>query len=175
ERFQPISKSQLKKVRGIYDDEMRKEEKSTLREQEDAERRERNLEYAKNVVITEDTKLPQAKVVCIMLYKIVVKLKVKIRQVQNHHDKRVKVFGWVHRIRRQGKNLMFIVLRDGTGFLQCVLDHMLCRTYDALILSTEATVSICGIVNSVPEGKSAPGNQEMIADYWEVIGHSPSG
>ncbi|CAF1385483.1 unnamed protein product, partial [Didymodactylos carnosus] len=51
----------------------------------------------------------------------------------------------------------------------------MCRTYDALMLSTEATVSICGIVNSVPEGKSAPGNQEMIADYWEVIGHSPSG
>jgi len=27
----------------------------------------------------------------------------KIKKVQDHHGKRVKVFGWVHRIRRQGK------------------------------------------------------------------------
>jgi asparaginyl-tRNA synthetase len=27
----------------------------------------------------------------------------------------------------------------------------------------------------VLEGKSAPGNQELVADYFEVIGHSPPG
>ncbi len=42
-------------------------------------------------------------------------------------------------------------------------------------MSTEATMFVCGIVRSVPEGQSAPGNQELFADYFEVIGHSPPG
>jgi hypothetical protein len=27
----------------------------------------------------------------------------------------------------------------------------------------------------VPEGQSAPGNQELTVDYYEVVGHSPPG
>ena len=33
---------------------------------------------------------------------------------------RVRVSGWVHRLRQQ-KGIIFIVLRDGTGYLQAVL------------------------------------------------------
>lgn len=44
-----------------------------------------------------------------------------------------------------------------------------------LLLSTEASLFVCGSVRSLPEGQSAPGNQEIIVDYYEVIGHSPPG
>jgi asparaginyl-tRNA synthetase len=44
-----------------------------------------------------------------------------------------------------------------------------------VLLSTEATVAVYGVVKSVPEGKAAPRNVELNVDYWEIIGHSPAG
>lgn len=58
-------------------------------------------------------------------------VQIKIRQSTENRTKRVKVSGWVHRLRVQGKDMMFIILRDGSGYLQCVLtgklvSHCIC-------------------------------------------------
>lgn len=39
------------------------------------------------------------------------------------------VSGWVHRHRVQGKDIAFTVLRDGSGYLQCVLNGILVIFY----------------------------------------------
>ncbi|XP_028416004.1 asparagine--tRNA ligase, cytoplasmic-like isoform X1 [Dendronephthya gigantea] len=161
-KFEEIAKAQLKKVTKIFQQEQRKSEKREEKEAEKAEQRAKNLEEAKQIVIEEDSSLPKA-------------LKIKIRDAANHRDQRVKIQAWVHRIRRQGKTLMFLVLRDGTGFLQCVLSDKLCQTYDALLLSTESTVTLYGVISAVPEGKSAPGGHEMKVDFWELMGLAPAG
>lgn len=111
------------------------------REEEDAKKREQNLEEAKKIKIEQDPSWPEAK-------------RVKIVEGKPFRDQRVRIYGWVHRLRRQGKGLMFITLRDGTGFLQCVLTDLLCQTYDALLLSTESAVQLFGTLKSVPEGKT---------------------
>ena len=134
-----MSASQLKKVKKIWQREQFKEAErkqkevcsrgfgtTALREhvsfivcvcvycvqEEDVQRREQNLEEAKKIKITPDPSLPEAS-------------SVKIRELAAYHGKRVVVRGWVHRLRRQGKAMMFVVLRDGTGYLQCVMTDKL--------------------------------------------------
>lgn len=36
-------------------------------------------------------------------------------------------------------------------------------------------IYVCGTLNEVPDGKTAPGGHELKADYWFLIGASPAG
>ncbi|XP_049836221.1 asparagine--tRNA ligase, cytoplasmic [Schistocerca gregaria] len=162
QRYEPAAKSQLKKVQKIWTRENYKKADAAKKEEEDAEKRAKNLEEAKKIVIKQDESLPKAK-------------QIKIKSAPSSCDTRVKIYGWVHRLRRQGKALMFITLRDGSGFLQCVLNDLLCQTYEAIVLTTESSVQLFGTVKKVPEGKTAPGGVELHVDYWELIGTAPAG
>lgn len=177
-KYDVAAKSQLKKIQKIWvsvfynsiwtnifcdnyvqvRDQYKQADKNK-QEQEDAERRTKNLEEAKKIVIQEDKSLPTAQRIKISdgwLYFGYALLVIVIYQFKGakYRGQRVKFYGWVHRIRRQGKNLMFITLRDGTGFLQTVLSNDLCNTYNALVLQTESTVVLYGTLKEVPEGKT---------------------
>ena len=66
--------------------------------------------------------------------------------------------------------MMFIDLRDGTGYLQCVLTDMLCQTYEAITLTTESCVTLFGTVRELPPGShTAPGNHELIVSVFLVL------
>ncbi|VEN57138.1 unnamed protein product [Callosobruchus maculatus] len=161
-KYDIAAKSQIKKQQNMWVRECYKKEAKLKNENEDAEKRMKNLEEAKKIVIEENKSLPQAK-------------KIKIYDGNKFRNERVKIFGWAHRIRRQGKNLMFITLRDGTGFLQAVLNDKLCQTYNAVLLQTESSIILYGTLKELPEGKTAPGGHELIVDYWELIGLAPPG
>lgn len=160
EPYEIAAKSQLKKLTKLFAADMRKNADKSQREQDDAKKRELNLEEAKKIVLTNSGDPAKA---------------IKIRQSVESRDIRVSLKGWVHRLRRQGKGLMFVTLRDGTGFLQCVLTDTLCQTHDALVLSTESAVEFFGTLSIVPEGKEAPGGHELKVDYWQLIGLAPPG
>lgn len=36
-------------------------------------------------------------------------------------------------------------------------------------------IKVYGTLKKVPEGKTAPGGHELVADYWELIGLAPPG
>ncbi|CAG8613427.1 21561_t:CDS:2, partial [Racocetra persica] len=101
------------------------------------------------------------------------KKRIKIGDAIANRGKRVKVSGWVHRLRTQGKDMKFVILRDGSGYLQCILTGRLCHTYDALTLSLESTITVYGVITELPPGKTAPDNHELLADYWEVNHKAP--
>ncbi|XP_052902722.1 asparagine--tRNA ligase, cytoplasmic [Anopheles moucheti] len=162
DKYEVAAKSQLKKIQKIWARDNLKGDKQKREEEEKAKNREQNLEEAKKITIQEDPSWSVAK-------------SIKIAHGADNRGVRVRLYGWVHRLRRQGKGLMFITLRDGTGYLQCVLTDTLCQTYNALVLSTESSVQLYGTLKEVPAGKTAPGGHELHVDYWELIGLAPAG
>lgn len=59
-KYEPAAKSQMKKIQKIWDREMRKAAEKSKKDEEDAEKRIKNLEEAKKIVIEEDKTLPAA-------------------------------------------------------------------------------------------------------------------
>lgn len=161
-KYETAAKSQLKKIQKLWAQDNRKNADKAKKEEEDAKKRGQNLDDAKKIIIKQDPSWAEAK-------------RIKISEGKENRAIRVRIYGWVHRLRRQGKGLMFITLRDGTEFLQCVLTNQLCQSYDAVVLSTESSVQLFGTLNEVPEGKTAPGGHELSVDYWELIGLAPPG
>ncbi|KAK9456476.1 hypothetical protein V1511DRAFT_497677 [Dipodascopsis uninucleata] len=159
--YEPITASALKKAKkgaeGLLKKSKTAEEKKAKKDADDAKR----MEEAKAIVVKEDPSLPVAK-------------KIKIRDSAANRQIRVKVQGWVHRLRLQ-KELAFLVVRDGTGFLQCVLTGDLAKSYDIINLTMESTITVYGVINALPEGKLAPGNHELNVDYYEIVGRAPGG
>uniref|UniRef100_A0A0N4Z1V9 Asparagine--tRNA ligase, cytoplasmic n=1 Tax=Parastrongyloides trichosuri TaxID=131310 RepID=A0A0N4Z1V9_PARTI len=160
--FEPATKTALKKSKARFEQEQRKLAKANEKQKADAEAAEKNIEEAKKIIIKEDESLPKA-------------ISIKLRDITQYVDKRIVVRGWVHRLRQQGKNLMFLTIRDGTGYLQVVMTDILCHTYEAVTLTTESSVEIYGTLKKLPEGKVAPGGVELTADYWKLICTAPPG
>eukprot|EP00736_Rhodelphis_marinus_P005757 Rmarinus@m.7613 len=156
EEMQHVSKSAKKKFDKLLSAKKKKEEKAAQAAAEKARKEQERLELAKSVVIKIDESLPEATAT-------------KIRDAKSYVGQRVKVCAWVHRHRVQGEKLMFLVLRDGTGYLQTVFTGDLCRTYDAVTLHRESSLAVWGTLQA---DERSPGGVELRADYWELIGAS---
>lgn len=162
--YTEISASALKKAKKGAEGLKKKAEKAAKAEQEQkakAEEAAKKLAELETITIEEDTSLPTAK-------------KIKMKQIPDNLDIRVAIQGWVHRLRVQ-KGLAFVTLRDGSGFIQCVLTGDLAKAKQTRDLTLESTITIKGVIKKLPEGKSAPGGVELQTDYYEIIGLAPSG
>lgn len=73
--------------------------------------------------------------------------------------------------------MAFIVLRDGSGYLQCVLGKKLVQCEEYEKLGTEASLEIYGSVSKLPEGKTDQGalGVELVVDFYYMYHAAPEG
>jgi len=96
---------------------------------------------------------------------------VEVRNLGDHVGAVVSVRGWVQTTRGHGK-VGFVVLRDGTGLLQCVLvqKQVAPETWERFQhLTLETTISVTGEVRA---DARAPGGYELTVQELEILAPS---
>ncbi len=93
---------------------------------------------------------------------------VKIREVLDgcHEDKKVAIRGWVYR-KREGKKLIFLLVRDSTGFIQCTIKKDSPAWNEAERLSIESSLMLRGTAKL---DERAPGGYEIATESISIIG-----
>lgn len=185
--YQPAAKAALKKAVAFAEQQKKKaakEKELTAKKAEQDKARQAALEEAKKITVAEDPSLPKAVKIrldekdpsLVRLRKgdskpqdatTDAKADVEYSDKDGGRGTRVRVFGRVHRERKQ-KDVLFVTLRDGYGFMQCVITGLLAKTYDAVTLTRETSMEITGEMWEVPPGAHAPGNRELHADFFKV-------
>jgi asparaginyl-tRNA synthetase len=96
---------------------------------------------------------------------------IRVDQISQYEGQEVTVQGWVYNRTDKGK-LVFLLVRDGTGFVQCVafkgdLDE---AVFDQLIrLPQESSVIISGPVRADKRAPGVPGGFELGVKKIEIV------
>ena len=89
-----------------------------------------------------------------------------------HQSKTITVMGWVKKIRDHGQ-LIFVDIRDKTGYVQVVFDPSKQNLKSVLSFSIESVVAVEGIVKLRPKDqtneKTQTGQVEIIAEKCEIL------
>ncbi|GAO20006.1 hypothetical protein UVI_02008580 [Ustilaginoidea virens] len=174
QQWKPAAKSAMKKAVNYFEQQRKKaarEQELAVRRKGEEEERGKVLDEAKKVVLQEDASLPAP---------VTIKLDeagshIRLRRTDDAEGSgtrgtRVRVLGRVHRERKQ-KDVLFVTLRDGYGFMQVVISGKLAKTYEALTLTRETSMEIFGEMREVPAGARAPLDRELHADFYRIPKH----
>jgi asparaginyl-tRNA synthetase len=88
---------------------------------------------------------------------------IRVDQISAYDGQDVTVQGWVYNRTHKGK-LVFLLVRDGAGFVQCVAfkNDLPAETFEALThISQESSVAITGSVRADPRSPGIPGGYEI--------------
>jgi asparaginyl-tRNA synthetase len=98
-------------------------------------------------------------------------MRVYIEDIGKHEGEEVTIKGWLHNRRSSGK-IHFLILRDGTGFIQAVMSKAAVgedRFKAADHLSQETSIIVTGTARA---DKRAPSGYEIDVKSFEVVGES---
>lgn len=99
---------------------------------------------------------------------------VKLRDVLQHENQRVKIQAWCYHIREQ-RRLVFVELRDGSGFLQAVFDAEVAKDFVQQKILRESSVAVFGKLLRPPTASKSVAKWsglELHVDSFELIGKS---
>jgi asparaginyl-tRNA synthetase len=85
---------------------------------------------------------------------------------EKYDGKHVAIRGWIYR-KRESKDVIFLIVRDATGIIQCTVKKESKQWDDAEKVTIESSVALSGTVR--PD-KRAPGGFELSADNLQIIG-----
>ena len=90
----------------------------------------------------------------------------KISEIKDFVGKEVELRGWVYR-KRDSKDVCFVVLRDSSGTVQCIVKDTNSIFQEALKTTMESSVELTG---TVKEDKRAPGGYEIQVSDFQIVG-----
>ncbi|MFW6115479.1 MAG: asparagine--tRNA ligase [Chloroflexota bacterium] len=96
---------------------------------------------------------------------------IRVEDIAQHEGERVTLRGWVYNRTDTGK-LVFVWVRDGTGFAQCVFfhDNVGPELFEAAqSLTYESSVVITGTVRQDDRAPGIPGGYELGVDDLEIL------
>src|SRR5437016_5733309 len=94
--------------------------------------------------------------------------RITISDAARHVDQTVEIAGWLYNLRKSGK-IVFPILRDGTGLMQCVAVKSALpeETFEALKhLTQESSLIVRGKIRAEAR---APGGFEMDVESAEIV------
>lgn len=91
-----------------------------------------------------------------------------IKELNNFINKKVLIKGWVHKIRIL-KSISFLIIRDRSGLVQCVVEN---SKFNANGITIESVVAITG---KVKEGKNSLNSFEIEVESIDIISRAKEG
>jgi asparaginyl-tRNA synthetase len=96
---------------------------------------------------------------------------IRVDQMVDYVDQEVQIKGWVYNRTHKGK-LVFLLIRDGYGFAQCVVfqNDLDDETFDLVArIPQESSVVITGVVRADARAPGVPGGYEIGVTQFEVV------
>ncbi|MEA3309108.1 MAG: asparagine--tRNA ligase [Chloroflexota bacterium] len=96
---------------------------------------------------------------------------IRIEEIAQHVAEEVTIQGWVHNRTHKGK-LVFLLVRDGSGFAQCVAfkNDLAAKVFETLAhIPQESSVRITGKVRADERAPGVPGGYELGVTGFEVV------
>ena len=91
--------------------------------------------------------------------------RVMVNELNNYINEKVQIKGWVYR-KRKLKSITFIILRDRTGLVQCVLNN------EEVNASETKLESVVCIIGTVKESKNNLNPFEVSVEQFNIINSS---